>query len=199
MKNMITLAREIAFIDPAVDDIETLLGGLRPEVYPIRLDAVTPAPAQMARALAGLSGLTAIHVISHGTPGAVCFAAGELSPGTLANHHGDLAAIGRAIGGGGEFCVWACRVLTYDDDDSAVLNFVVPSGGIFPSPIHRRVEIASRDQPSQDREVVDEFQGRVSLADAQGHYHHITDEESIELLGGESSRGEMSPLETCVP
>ena len=110
MKDTSNVIREIAFIDPAVADVDTLIAGLRPEVFPIRLDAVTPAPEQMARAVAGLSGLKAIHVIAHGAPGEVGFAAGELSPATLANHHGDLAAIGRAIGGGGELCVWACRV-----------------------------------------------------------------------------------------
>lgn len=62
-------ATEVAFIDPAVTDLDVLLGGLRPEVEPILLNATEPGPRQMARALAGRGGLEAIHIIAHGAPG----------------------------------------------------------------------------------------------------------------------------------
>ena len=53
---------EVAFIDPNVDDIDVLLAGLRPEVEAVLLNAVEPAPRQMAQALAGRRDLEAIHV-----------------------------------------------------------------------------------------------------------------------------------------
>ena len=48
-----THPHEIAFIDPAVTDFETLLSGLRPDVEAIVLSRTEPAVAQMARALEG--------------------------------------------------------------------------------------------------------------------------------------------------
>ena len=43
--------REIAFIDPGVDDLQTLLGGMRPDVEAVLLNDHEPAPRQMARAV----------------------------------------------------------------------------------------------------------------------------------------------------
>ena len=37
---------EILFVDPAVADVETILGNLRPEVHAIVLDARWPASAR---------------------------------------------------------------------------------------------------------------------------------------------------------
>src|SRR5262249_35464038 len=86
-----TAKREIAFIDRNVDDLQTLLAGIRPDVEAILLSNDEPAPRQMARAVSGREGLEAIHVIAHGRPGAVCFGAGVLSVETVAEHANDLA------------------------------------------------------------------------------------------------------------
>jgi hypothetical protein len=99
---------EIVFIDPGVDDIDVLLAGLRPEVEGVVLDAVQPAPRQMAQALAGRRGLAAIHVIAHGAPGKVQFSAGALSVATMADHASDLAVIGRGLRDGGTLALWSC-------------------------------------------------------------------------------------------
>jgi hypothetical protein len=69
--------REIAFIDPGVDDLQTLLNGIRPNVEAILLTADEPAPQQMARAVKGREELEAVHVIAHGRPGEVSFSAGH--------------------------------------------------------------------------------------------------------------------------
>ena len=63
------LRSEIAFIDPGVSDIPTLLAGMRPEVEPILLDKNSPALAQIAAELRGRSALEAVHIIAHGAPG----------------------------------------------------------------------------------------------------------------------------------
>ena len=103
------LASEIAFIDPAVDDIATILEGLRPEVEALILDREHPVSRQIADALAGKKDLDAVHVIAHGAPGRVSFAAGEWSAETLAGAADDLAAIRKALRPGGELCLWSCH------------------------------------------------------------------------------------------
>ena len=98
--------REIAFIDPGVDDLLTLLAGIRPDVEPILLTADEPAPRQMARAVKGREGLEAIHVIAHGKPGEISFSFGSLSVETLPNHMDELGSIGAALAGG-ELPYWS--------------------------------------------------------------------------------------------
>ena len=103
-----TRTRELLFIDPAVSDIETILGHLRPEVEAILLDPVRLAARQMAAALAEERHLAAIHVIAHGALGRVSFGAGEWSTETLLRDAGDLSAIGGALGEDGELRLWSC-------------------------------------------------------------------------------------------
>jgi Hint domain/Domain of unknown function (DUF4347) len=102
-------AREIAFIDPAVSDVHVLLAGLRPDVQPILLNAAEPAPRQMAAALRGRAGLDAIHIIAHGAPGEVRFAAGALSADSLDEHAVDLSALGARLGRNARLMLWTCE------------------------------------------------------------------------------------------
>jgi hypothetical protein len=101
--------REILFVDPGVADIATLLGHLRPEVEAILLDPARPAARQIAAAVAGRHGLDAVHVIAHGAPGRVSFAAGDWSAATLEEEAADLAAIGQALGAGRNVYLWSCQ------------------------------------------------------------------------------------------
>lgn len=68
---------EIAFIDPGIDDLQTLLKGIRPDVEPILLSRDEPAMRQIAGALKGRGPLKAIHVIAHGKPGEISFSSGS--------------------------------------------------------------------------------------------------------------------------
>ena len=102
-----TRSSEILFIDPGVDDISTLLAGVRPEVTAKVLDPARPA-RQIARSLKGLRDLNAVHIIAHGAPGRVTFSAEEWSAKSLAGQADDLAAIGRALGDAGGLRLWSC-------------------------------------------------------------------------------------------
>lgn len=102
-------ASELLFVDPSVSDLGTILRNLRPEVEAIVLNAERPAARQMALALDGRDGLDAVHVIAHGAPGRVCFAAGEWSAQTLDDGGLDLAAIGQALDASGELLLWSCN------------------------------------------------------------------------------------------
>src|SRR5262249_54652693 len=108
MRDGYNFPSEIAFIDPNVDDLPTLLGGIRSDIEPIVLADDEPALRQMARAVAARKDLEAIHVIAHGRPGEVCFAAGTLSIETIDHHQADLAKIGRALGGR-KLLLWSCE------------------------------------------------------------------------------------------
>src|SRR6266853_1138929 len=96
------VTREIAFIDRHVDDLPTLLAGIRPDVEAILLSDMEPAPRQMARAVLGRAGLEAIHILAHGRPGEVSFGAGVLAAETIEEHAADLGLVGQGIREGGE-------------------------------------------------------------------------------------------------
>src|SRR6185436_5202496 len=49
-----------------------------------------------------------VHVIAHGAPGQVVFAAGEWSVQTVESEADDLAAIGRSLAAEGKLQVWSC-------------------------------------------------------------------------------------------
>ena len=104
-----THPHEIAFIDPAITDIDALLSGLRPDVEAIILSRTDPAVAQMARAVEGQTDLGAIHVIAHGLPGEVSFAAGALSVETIDDEAAGLRSLGAALGAEGILSIWACH------------------------------------------------------------------------------------------
>jgi hypothetical protein len=101
-------AREIAFIDPMVADIDVLLAGIRPDVEPIVLRPAEDAVKQIARAVEGRDGLEAIHIVAHGEAGAVHFMSGTLSRANVDAHADDLAAIGGTLDRG-ELRLWTCE------------------------------------------------------------------------------------------
>ena len=101
-------AQEIAFVDPGVSDLATLLRSLRGEVRPIILDPIGDPVRQMADALADASGLRAVHIIAHGAPGEIGFSAGALSLETVLDHERNLARIGAALATDGELLLWSC-------------------------------------------------------------------------------------------
>jgi VCBS repeat-containing protein len=104
-----TTNQEIAFIDPAITDLDVFIAGLRPEVEAIVLHPSSSAPAQIAKALCGRSALQAVHIVAHGKAGEVSFSAGALSMETLNQHADDLVAIGHALGATGSLNLWTCE------------------------------------------------------------------------------------------
>ncbi|WOH56056.1 DUF4347 domain-containing protein [Bradyrhizobium sp. BWC-3-1] len=99
---------EIAFIDPGVDDLQTLLKGIRPDVEPVLLSSDEPAMRQIAGALKGRGALKAIHIIAHGKPGEISFSSGSLSAESLSGQIDELASIGAAVADG-ELRLWCCQ------------------------------------------------------------------------------------------
>jgi hypothetical protein len=100
---------EMLFVDASIDDLATILGNLRPGVEAVVLDRAVPPARQIAVALHGVRGLDAVHVIAHGAPGRVSFAAGLWSVETVENEPDDFAAIGRAIATHGDLRLWCCH------------------------------------------------------------------------------------------
>jgi len=107
---MSTLKNEVAFIDANVADLDQLIAGLRSEVEPIVLTADRSATEQMARALDGVSGVAAVHVIAHGGEAEIRFAGGALSLGNLDRHAERLAEVRGALADDAVVQLFSCNV-----------------------------------------------------------------------------------------
>ncbi|MER2517959.1 MAG: Ig-like domain-containing protein, partial [Candidatus Accumulibacter phosphatis] len=107
---MNTLKNEVAFIDANVADLEQLIAGLRNDVEPIVLHADQGAVEQMARALAHISELSAVHIVAHGHAGEIGFAGGALALENLDQHTDQLRALGLALADDGVVQLYSCNV-----------------------------------------------------------------------------------------
>jgi hypothetical protein len=99
---------EIAFVSGDVPDLQNLLLGMRAGIEVVVLDPASDGGAQIAQALAGRSGLDAIHLIGHGAAGALQLGDAVLDAAYIASHADALAFIGGALNGGGDILVYGC-------------------------------------------------------------------------------------------
>ncbi|MFO1148330.1 MAG: DUF4347 domain-containing protein [Alsobacter sp.] len=100
--------REIAFIDPAVDQVDVLVNGMREGVEAIVLRADRPALEQMAVHLEGERGIAAVHVFAHGRPGEIAFSQGALTEASIDANRTTLTRLGDALSEG-SIALWSCR------------------------------------------------------------------------------------------
>ena len=102
-------AKQILFIDSAVADAKTLLKGLDPAVEVLLLDEGQGLERIAAR-LEGRHGIDAIHLISHGEPGALLLGASRVDQNSLAGYSDELARIGAALSADGDILLFGCNV-----------------------------------------------------------------------------------------
>ncbi len=104
-----TAARvEIIFVDSAVQDIQTFLHGRNAEV--VVLQAGRDGVDQIAQVLAGRTGISAIHIISHGEAGEIVLGTGVPDAQTMSGIYAlDLATIKSALAPGADVLVYGCN------------------------------------------------------------------------------------------
>lgn len=101
---------EIVFIDGSLPDIDGLLASLEPGVVVHVLDPEQDGVLQMAELLEEETGFEAIHIFSHGEPGALQLGTATLNAeSTLGIHRGALAAIGDALTENGDLLIYGCN------------------------------------------------------------------------------------------
>ncbi len=106
------LMASIVFVDSRVADFGQLLAGLPPDVQVTVLDAAQDGVLQIAAALTGASNLDSIHVVSHGSQGALYLGSAILDESTLGRYGAELAQIGGALTNKGDLLLYGCNVAT---------------------------------------------------------------------------------------
>lgn len=102
------VATTFVFIDSNIAGWQALADALPPGTNWRLIDAGADGLAQVAQALAGLRGVQAIHILSHGAEGSVQLGASVLTADSLAGRAADLAAIGAALDAEGDILLYGC-------------------------------------------------------------------------------------------
>ena len=111
---------QILFIDARVADADNFLSHVDPSITVVRLDADEDGLTQIARALAGRSEVTALHIVSHGDPGALQLGSITFDAAAFAGHAAELAAIRGTLAAGADLLLYGCDVAS----DSKGVDFL---------------------------------------------------------------------------
>lgn len=109
-----TQTLQILFIDAAVTDVATLLASVDPSIEVVQLSANEDGLAQIARALDGRTDIGALHIVSHGAPGALVLGGVTIDEAALASHGAELATIRAALGDDADLLLYGCDVAAGD-------------------------------------------------------------------------------------
>ena len=104
-----TQRKEVVFIESDVPDIATLIQGFAGREVVI-LDAGADGLEQIAAALAGRTGVDALHIVTHGAAGSASFGSLMLGTHNLAEHGEVLQLIGRSMAAGGDILLYGCDI-----------------------------------------------------------------------------------------
>jgi hypothetical protein len=104
----------IIFVDSRVADYQSLIDSFTEPAEVFVLDVASDGLAQMAAYLQGRTGIDAIHVISHGSQGALYLGSSVLDGSNLASYQSQLASIGGALTETGDILLYGCNVAQGD-------------------------------------------------------------------------------------
>ncbi|WP_374240632.1 VCBS domain-containing protein [Zoogloea sp.] len=107
-------ASQILFIDSRVTNADSLLASIDSNIEIVWLSADRDGLEQIADALAGRSGVSAVHVVSHGGPGYLSLGAGIVDTASLASHVAQMDTIRAALTDTADFLLYGCNVAEGD-------------------------------------------------------------------------------------
>lgn len=102
--------KEIVFIDQGVEDYSHLVAAARAGVMVHVIDSSRDGVRQISATLKQQSGLSAVHIVSHGSAGCLALGNSLLAVETLARYRGDLFAWQQALNEHAEILLYGCHV-----------------------------------------------------------------------------------------
>lgn len=105
-----TTPRALYVFFSTLPDLRTLLAGVPEGQEVLVLDGAGDGLVQLAQAVQGLSGLDAIHIVSHGSAGALHLGEAVLDSASLARHADALQTLGASLATDGDLLLYGCNV-----------------------------------------------------------------------------------------
>ena len=105
-------SHQVVFLDMSVPDYKTLLAGIDdPNAQVVLIDGARDPLDQIASYMDGQSGISAIHIISHGSEGELILAGRNYTADVLSQQYSmDMARIGRALAPDGDILLYGCDI-----------------------------------------------------------------------------------------
>src|SRR4028119_1306482 len=100
----------VVFIDSNVEDYQSLISGVSPNAEVIILDETLDGIEQITEKLATKQNIEAIHIISHGLPGAVQLGANTLNSSNIESFGPQLKQWRKALIPGADILLYGCNV-----------------------------------------------------------------------------------------
>ncbi|OYD89720.1 hypothetical protein CDG77_18165, partial [Nostoc sp. 'Peltigera membranacea cyanobiont' 213] len=100
----------IVFIDPQVEDYQSLVLGVLPDTSVVLLDANQDGIKQISQVLESHQGITSLHIVSHGAPGCIYLGNTQLSYETLNYYAADLMGWANALSEDAQLLLYGCNV-----------------------------------------------------------------------------------------
>lgn len=123
-----TPGSQVVFFESSVADFKVLERGLAPGTDAVELDGRGDGLAEVAAFLRGRQGLAAIHLVSHGAPGALQLGSAALDEEALAERPAEVAVLGQALAPGGDLLLWGCGVGAGPDGQAFLRDLSWASG-----------------------------------------------------------------------
>ena len=112
--------KEIAFVDAALPDYQTLVAGLAPNTAVYLLNPAGDELSQISQVLASYSNLSSVSVFSHGSDGALQLGTTSLNTDNLINYAGILQSWSGALSESADLLFYGCNLAA----DGTGQNFV---------------------------------------------------------------------------
>ncbi|WP_313409447.1 DUF4347 domain-containing protein [Stutzerimonas kunmingensis] len=120
--------QSVYFVDSSLADLDTLLAGLPQGAEVVLLQPDQDGLTQMVEALAGRSDIDALHVLTHGAPGAINLGSSTLDSATLADAADSLQTIGQSLSADADILFYGCNVAANEEGKALIAGIAELSG-----------------------------------------------------------------------
>lgn len=102
--------RQLLVIDCSVADWQTFAGNVTPGTDVLLLNGAADGLVQIARAVSAQGRYDAIHIVSHGSGGALRLGTRTVDSAAIARYSAELSAIGAALADDGDLLLYGCDI-----------------------------------------------------------------------------------------
>lgn len=127
-QNSDSFTKEIVFIDGAIDNQQSLLADISPEIEVVRLDKQQNGIEQISDFLALHENVSAIHIFSHGSVGNIELGTTNLNSETLSQYQTQLQGWAKALTTEADILLYGCNVAAGEDGQAFVQQFAGLTG-----------------------------------------------------------------------
>ncbi|HEY9154975.1 MAG TPA: DUF4347 domain-containing protein, partial [Opitutaceae bacterium] len=121
-------AKEVVFIDTSVSDWQTLASNVKPGAQVFLLDPSKDAFQQIQQDLAGMTGVTALHLVSHGDTGELILGTKSFTSANIDTEDAALTAISHSLAPGADILLYGCDVGAGVDGTSLIGRIAAETG-----------------------------------------------------------------------